>query len=202
VFKVKKVDKQLDLLEVKETELSTGELLYYHDLKDVISLLVKNSDLTKNWIGNAPSNVDSVSHYSNSKMWERDFEACSKQMKGADFVFLSVIAFVDGYQRERFSHSCCDAIYCTLANFSVDVLMKKAAKVLLCSASPSAPKQEVYKVVLVDPIMQLESGMLKSYFYPANKVVTFCGTLHAVLGDDIALRGVQVIVVVSFNSIV
>ena len=57
---------------------------------------------------------DSISHYSDSLIWKEDYKMCSETVAGNEFLFVSVIAFVDGYIRERFGRKCSDAIYVTL----------------------------------------------------------------------------------------
>ena len=45
-----------------------------------------------------------------------DFQLCQQKVNFTEFLFVSVIAFADGYQRERFSKRTSNAIYVTLGN--------------------------------------------------------------------------------------
>jgi hypothetical protein len=71
-------------------------------------------------------------------------------------------------------------------------LSKKAGKILICSANPNALAMEVYNLVLVQPLLELENGDWKCYSCNLKKQVQLFGTLHAVLGYDVALRKIQV----------
>jgi hypothetical protein len=148
-------------------------------------------------------NTFPIEHFSQGIIWKKDYEQCTKIMQSEKFLFVSVIGFIDGYMRERFGKNCCDAIYITLgtldlqiltfkANFPKEILSKKAGKILLCSAPPDAPPFEVYNTVLVEPLLELENGNLSAYVHPMNQRSVLCGTLLALLGDDMALRKTQV----------
>lgn len=131
-----------------------------------------------------------IVHFCNSKSWAQSEKYFSSFLHSTekDYLFLSVIAFVDEFVRDRSRARLSDAIYITLANLSLPMLSTKKSKILLCSAPPGAPKHEVYDVVLVKPLMDLERGLFKSFFYPLQKVISFVGTLHCVIADDIGAR--------------
>ena len=60
-----------------------------------------------------------------------------------------LVVFIDEYIRDRSRKKKCDAIYVTLANPATKILADKNSTYLFCSGDPEAPKDEVYKIVLV-----------------------------------------------------
>ena len=103
-------------------------------------------------------------------------------------MFVSIIGFIDEYVRDRSRNRLSEAVYIMVANLALPNLAKKKSKILLCSAPPQTPKQELYEIVLVDPLLKLESGINRCFFHPCQREVNLVGTLHCIVADDIASR--------------
>ena len=103
-------------------------------------------------------------------------------------LFVLIVAFIDEYVRDRFRRRQSEAIYVTIANLSLPVLSDQSSKILICTAPPRTPRQELYDLVLIKPLLQLEEGLFQCHFSPYNKVMNIIGTLHCLIADDIGSR--------------
>lgn len=72
------------------------------------------------------------------------------------------------------------------ANFSNKVLSDRRSKILLCSAPPQSNAQEVIDIVLIQPLLKFEQGIMMHKFFKEPTMVV--GLLHCVSADDIQVR--------------
>jgi len=136
--------------------MSNGKTLYYHD---PAKIALSNCFLTSNW--NYSYNPYITNHWCDFKGWaiyENEMTIFQETNNIPFCLLLLVVFFFDEYLRDKTRKTLVDGIYCTFANFSLEVLSNRLSRFMLCSAPENVSKDEIIDIVIDKPMKRLEIG--------------------------------------------
>lgn len=135
-----------------------------------------------------------MNHPCSSESWIEYETAHSLALQGGSKLLL-VHVFLDEYRSKKGAKTLHNACVISVTNVSEKVcihlsvifsylknLFSRQLKFLLANIDPHIPLQDFLDKALIPFILKLEEGLFSAYFYPTQRIETFVGGLHALLG--------------------
>jgi len=187
VAKLKKVDNELIENLPLQTITLNGRKMFYHDIFEVLKVILSSVNLTKDWVFNY--SVEN-SHWSGYPAWQtyEDFLKLNFSNNEEFPLLLLLVVFIDDYLHDSSRKKMNTGIYFSLANFPSKLYFLPKSKFCLCTfESESESYYEVLKKVVVEPCSKLvdKNNHFKAFFAPLQRELPFWGGLHCFVHDHI-----------------
>lgn len=187
IYQLKKVDNEiLEHIPVQCSMLTSGQKIYYHNMLDVLRIILENKALTTDW--EYCYNPSKKNHWCGFPAWQEYEEELINLTRTTNSFYhlLLPVLFIDDYLADKTKQVSNTGFYFSIANLSVEKQLSQISKYCLCTAaSDSEVYQEIFHKVIIKPIRDLEEGRFEAFFYPFQKTVKFFGGVHAITHDHI-----------------
>ncbi len=114
--------------------MPNGNIIHYHDICDVIKVMLGNEQITNGWIYNfSPNNIDHWSGYPAWMEYQVELERKKLEEQNVEMQLLLPVVFIDDYLCDKTRNSSNTGIYFSLANFSTQIYFKPISKCCICT---------------------------------------------------------------------